>query len=155
MPRRALRRMHGLVVPALRIDGVDAKRLKLAVFVLAADSIDHVAILVVIKSPHRGREHDHRHAAVSEDQQFHFAVQPRRKPFMIFAIHSLRRARSRFVCTRLTGISVCFLSSIRSWKLDLNHGMTSLILWMFTRYERWTRQNMSGSRFDCSSSIVR
>ena len=48
-------------------------------------------------------------------------------------IQSFRSARRRLVCTRLTGISVCFLSSIRNWKLDLNHGITSLIRWMFTR----------------------
>ena len=29
--------------------------------------------------------------------------------------HSLSSNRSRLVCTRLTGISVCFLSSMRNW----------------------------------------
>ena len=69
--------------------------------------------------------------------------------------YSFSSARSRLVCTRLTGISVCFLSSMRNWKLDLNQGITSLIRLMFTRNERCTRQNTSGSRLDCSSSMVR
>ena len=30
-------------------------------------------------------------------------------------LYSLNSSRRRLVCTRLTGISVCFLSSMRSW----------------------------------------
>ena len=31
------------------------------------------------------------------------------------AVYSLKSSRRRRVCTRLTGTSVCFLSSMRSW----------------------------------------
>ncbi len=50
-----------------------------------------------------------------------------------FRFYSFNKARNRLVCTRLTGTSVCFLSSMRNWKLDLNHGITSLIRLMLTR----------------------
>ena len=71
------------------------------------------------------------------------------------ALYSFSIDRRRLVWIRLTGISVCFLSSIRDWKLDLNHGITSLIRLILTRNERCTRQKISGSRFDCNSSMVR
>lgn len=41
--------------------------------------------------------------------------------------YSRNNVRNRLVCTRLTGISVCRLSSIFNWKLELNHGTTSRI----------------------------
>ena len=47
--------------------------------------------------------------------------------------YNFNKARSRFVWIRLTGISVCFLSSIFNWKLDLNQGTTSRIRLIFTR----------------------
>jgi hypothetical protein len=40
---------------------------------------------------------------------------------------------SRLVCARLTGISVCFLSSMRSWYELLNQGTTSRMRLIFTR----------------------
>ena len=42
-------------------------------------------------------------------------------------------SRSRLVWARLTGTSVCFLSSMRSWYELLNQGTTSLIRLIFTR----------------------
>ena len=37
------------------------------------------------------------------------------QPFTARQNYRLNNSRSRFVCARLTGISVCFLSSIRNW----------------------------------------
>ena len=45
----------------------------------------------------------------------------------------LNSSRKRLVWARLTGISVCFLSSNRNWYELLNQGTTSLIRLMFTR----------------------
>src|SRR5579862_4931534 len=47
LPRGTLCRVNGFVVPALRVHGIDAKRLELAVFVLAANHVDHPAIFIV------------------------------------------------------------------------------------------------------------
>lgn len=47
--------------------------------------------------------------------------------------YSFSSDRRRLVWTRLTGISVCFLSSIFSWNDDLNHGITSRMRLMLTR----------------------
>jgi len=47
--------------------------------------------------------------------------------------YNFSSSRNRFVWTRLTGISVPFLSSMRSWKLDLNQGITSRIRLMLIR----------------------
>jgi hypothetical protein len=34
---------------------------------------------------------------------------------MAFSTYKPNNSRNRFVCARLTGISLCFLSSIRNW----------------------------------------
>ena len=47
--------------------------------------------------------------------------------------YSPNNSRKRFVWARLTGISVCFLSSMRIWYELLNQGTTSLMRLMFTR----------------------
>src|ERR1017187_5195062 len=69
--------------------------------------------------------------------------------------HNPNNSRSRLVWARLTGTSVCFLSSMRIWYELLNQGTTSLIRLIFTRYERCARQNMLGSSESSSSSRVR
>jgi hypothetical protein len=48
-------------------------------------------------------------------------------------VQSPNNSLRRLVCARLTGISVCFLSSMRSWYELLNQGTTSRMRLIFTR----------------------
>src|SRR5207253_11486126 len=70
-------------------------------------------------------------------------------------IYKPNNSRSRFVCARLTGISVCFLSSMRSWYELLNQGTTSRMRLMFTRNDRCARQKRFESSESSNSSKVR
>ena len=79
---------HGPVVPALRIDAVQAIKLDLAVVDLVSDGPDQAAVLKFIEPPLRRWKDHHRHARVPEDQQFHIPPQAGRPPLVIFAIHN-------------------------------------------------------------------
>src|SRR5262252_8013024 len=68
------------------------------------------------------------------------SVLPRDKLKTAVLLQSPKRSRSRLVWARLTGISVCFLSSIRNWYELLNQGTTSRIRFTFTRNDRCARQ---------------
>src|SRR5579871_1519176 len=62
MAQGSIARRDGAVVPAFRIDAIDAEGLHTARIVLIADGPDHAAIFVIVKTSHRSWEYDNRHA---------------------------------------------------------------------------------------------
>ena len=87
VPPHAVRRALPLRVPALGIDAVHAEQHDLAILDLPADGVHHAAVLVLVERAHRGRENQHRHPAVPEQQQLHVTAQTVAVPLVIFAIH--------------------------------------------------------------------
>src|SRR5258708_32557647 len=81
-------RMHALVVPALGIDGVGTKYLKLATLDLRSQHGNHPAIFVLEESPHRSREDHERSSRMSEHQSLHVTVEFLAVSLVKFAIHS-------------------------------------------------------------------
>ena len=80
--------LRALVVPALRIHAVDAKKLHFAAIDLGRQGSDHAAVLIIEKPALGGREYDQRHAAVTKHQQLHFASQFPTVTLQIFAVHA-------------------------------------------------------------------
>ena len=87
LTHRPVFRVDVAVVPALQIDAINAKCLKRAMFVAVPNRVDHPAAFVFEEPPHRRGKHEYRRSPVTEDQQFHLAVQRGAVPLVIFTIH--------------------------------------------------------------------
>ncbi len=78
------------VVPALAIDGVDAKELKLAGVDPVGETRRPCRGLQTRKSGRRRWENQDRHAGMAKDEQLHGAAEAAGFPFVIFPVHALR-----------------------------------------------------------------
>src|SRR4051794_15499659 len=92
MAQHAVAWVGAFVVPALGVHAVHAECLEFALPVLVPYRVDHAAILVVVEASHRRRENNNGSPAMAKDEDFHVAAEARARPFVIFAIQSLRRA---------------------------------------------------------------
>jgi hypothetical protein len=82
---------------------------------------------VILRSVFRDEGSHPRRLATRPPPPCALSVSALSSPDSFAAPHNLNNSRNRRVCCRDTGICDCFLSSIFSMKLDLNHGTTSLM----------------------------
>src|SRR5215472_7771888 len=75
------------VVPALRVDAIQAEDLQLAAIDFGGEQADHSAVFIVEKPPHGGWENQKRHSRMTEDQGFHIALQFVTVSLVVFPIH--------------------------------------------------------------------
>ena len=63
------------VVPALGVDGIDAKELEVSVFDLFVDGVDHVTVFELEEAAAGGGKDERGKAGVAEDEHLHLAAQ--------------------------------------------------------------------------------
>src|SRR5450631_1877241 len=82
--------MNALVVPAFAIDRIGTKDLQLPRVNLRRQYPDHASVFILEKPALGSGEDQQGSARVSEDQQFHIAMQFGAVPFVVFAVHGGR-----------------------------------------------------------------
>ena len=75
------------VVPALHVDGVDAKELQFAALNAFTDSADHVSIFELEEAAAGSGKDEDGQASMAEDEEFHVAVEPVGIPLVVLAVH--------------------------------------------------------------------
>src|ERR1017187_6321548 len=75
MTEHAFPRRNAAVIPAFRIDTIEAEGLQPAGVVLIADGADHAPVFVVVVAAHGGGKNDDRHPRVPVRQQLHGSLQ--------------------------------------------------------------------------------
>src|SRR5687767_11922149 len=101
-PGAVLRRL-AVVVEGLPVDAVDAPELQVPRVDAALQMRDHPEVLPLVERAHRGREDDHRHASLAEDEQLH---RPAERPALPGAVHALH-ARARFRAASIAFHAAC------------------------------------------------
>jgi hypothetical protein len=74
-------------VEAFGIDAIDAEEGETTGVDGGGEGIGHTAVFKFEEAAHGGGEDEEWRAGVTELDEFHFAVQPRAEPFVIFAVH--------------------------------------------------------------------
>jgi hypothetical protein len=87
MAADAAARVGPFAIETLGINAVDAKQGDTAGVDGGGEGIGHTAVFKFEEAAHGGGEDEEWRAGVTELDEFHFAVQPRAEPFVIFAVH--------------------------------------------------------------------
>src|ERR1700683_1120968 len=96
MARDAPAGRNSAVVPAFRVDGVEAVELDFAAVDLVSDGADQAAVFKFVKAALGSGEYDERDPVVAVDEEFHFAAEAGRPPFVIFAVHCGQVVKLRY-----------------------------------------------------------
>ena len=98
VPHDAVVRMDRTVIPAFRIDAINAEDLQMTRFNFVPNGMNHPGILIFIKLALGGWKDQDRHACVTVGQQLHMASEPVTVPIVIIAAHlsdsAIRNKRS-------------------------------------------------------------